>query len=280
MRVASNQLAAGDRSKEEQIERARRLIDRVGEADLILLPELWTSGAFAYDRLEADAEPLEGSGTAGPAGSGGGPTLEAMREIARERRCHLFAGSWVECSEEGLHNTAVFLSPEGGVLAAYRKIHLFSYQSREREMLVPGGSPVVVRTPLGAFGLATCYDLRFPEMFRALVDRGAECFLVTSGWPYPRLEHWILLNRVRALESQCWLISCNSCGEQGGVRYVGHSMVVDPWGIPAASAGDRETVLTAEVDLARVSEIRAEFPVLADRVLPTPSDSPEPSRLP
>lgn len=257
MKIASIQLAAGDRSKAEQIERARGLIGRVAEADLILLPELWTSGAFAYERLETDAEPFEG------------PTLAAMKEIAGEKGCYFFAGSWVERSGEGLHNTAVFLSPEGEVLKLYRKIHLFGYQSKEREILVPGDSPAVAQTPLATFGLATCYDLRFPELFRALVDAGADCFLVTSGWPYPRLEHWILLNRARALENQSFLISCNSCGEQGGVRYVGHSMVVDPWGIAAASAGDREAVLTAEVDMSLVSQVRAEFPALADRTLPT-----------
>ncbi len=257
MKVASIQLAAGDWTKEEQIQRARELIGRVGDADLILLPELWTSGAFAYGRMEGDAEPLEG------------PTLAAMREVAREGGCHLFAGSWVERSEEGLHNTAVFLSPEGEVLKTYRKIHLFGYESKEQEMMVPGDSPAVVKTPLGTFGLATCYDLRFPELFRALLDQGADCLLITSGWPHPRLEHWKLFNRARAVENLCYLISCNSCGEQGGVRYVGHSMVVDPWGATVASLDDQEGVLTAEVALSLVAETRAEFPALSDRVLPT-----------
>ena len=134
-------------------------------------------------------------------------------------------------------------------------------------MMVAGKTPAVVKTPLGKFGLATCYDLRFPELFRALLDGGAECFIITSGWPYPRLEHWKLFNRARAVENLCFLISCNSCGEQGGVRYVGHSMVVDPWGETVASLDDREGVLTAEVDLSLVSKTRAEFPVVSDRVL-------------
>lgn len=259
MKIASIQLAAGDRTKEEQIDRARGLIGGLGEVDLILLPELWTSGAFAYERMEADAEPL--------GGGGGGPTLAAMKEIVRAKGCHFFAGSWVERSEAGLHNTAVFLSPEGEVLKTYRKIHLFGYQSKEREMMIAGETPAVVETPLGNFGLATCYDLRFPELFRALLDGGAECFLITSGWPYPRLGHWKLFNRARAVENLCFLISCNSSGEQGGVRYVGNSMVVDPWGETVASLDDREGVLTAEVDLSLVAKTRAEFPVVADRVM-------------
>ena len=146
MKIASIQLAAGDRTKEEQIDRARGLIGGLGEVDLILLPELWTSGAFAYERMEADAEPLGGGGRGG-GGGGGGTTLAAMKEIVREKRCHFFAGSWVERSEAGLHNTAVFLSPEGEVLKTYRKIHLFGYQSKERDMLVAGKTPAVIETP-------------------------------------------------------------------------------------------------------------------------------------
>ena len=256
MKIASVQLAAGNRSKEEQIGRAQGLISGTGDADLILLPELWTTGAFAYGRMEPDAEDLEQ-----------GSTLAAMKEVARERGCHLFAGSWVERSEQGLHNTAVFLSPTGELLATYRKIHLFGYQSKEQEMMTAGDGPVVVETPVGKFGLATCYDLRFPELFRVLLDMGAECFLITSGWPYPRLEHWKLFNRARAVENLCFLISCNSCGEQDDVRYCGHSMAVDPWGETVASLDDREGVLTADVDLTRVAEVRSEFPALQDRVL-------------
>ena len=101
MKIASIQLAAGDRTKEEQIDRARGLIGRLGEVDLILLPELWTSGAFAYERMEADPEPLVGGG------GGGDPTLAAMKEIGREKGCPFIAGSWVERLEEGLHNAAV-----------------------------------------------------------------------------------------------------------------------------------------------------------------------------
>lgn len=256
MKIISVQLAAGNRSKKEQIERARKLIDRVGDTDLILLPELWTTGAFAYERMAADAEKLED-----------GQTITVMKEIAKERGCHLFAGSWVERSEDGLHNTAVFIAPNGETLATYRKIHLFGYQSKEQELMIAGDRPVVVETPFGRFGLATCYDLRFPELFRILLDMGAECFLITSGWPFPRLEHWKLLNRSRALENLCFLVSCNSCDEQDEVRFCGHSMAVDPWGNTMATLDEKEGVLVVDLDLPRANEIRSEFPALQDRVL-------------
>ncbi len=255
MRIASVQLAASERSKEEQIRRATRLIEPLEDVDLLLLPELWTTGAFCYERMEAEAEAFDG------------PTLHAMQEIARRKNCHFYAGSWVEESDAGLHNTAAFLAPSGEVLEYYHKIHPFGYQSREAELMTPGQTPKLVSTPLATFGLATCYDLRFPELFRSLSDVGAECFLVCSGWPHQRLEHWQLFNRVRALENQCYLISCNSCGKQDGLLYAGHSMVVDPWGIPQASAGDLETVMTADIELSLVAEARSTFPVLEDRVL-------------
>jgi predicted amidohydrolase len=196
-----------------------------------------------------------------------GLTISVVKEIARERKCYFFAGSWVERSEDGLHNTAVFITPEGETLATYRKMHLFGYQSKEQELMIAGDRPVVVETPLGRFGLGTCYDLRFPELFRALLDMGAECFLITSGWPFPRLEHWKLLNRSRAVENLCFLISCNSCDKQDDVHFCGHSMVVDPWGDIMGTLDEKEAVLAVNLDLKRVTTIRSEFPALQDRVL-------------
>jgi len=124
---------------------------------------------------------------------------------------------------------------------------------------------VVAETEVGTFGLATCYDLRFPELFRRMVEKGAEVFLVCSAWPYPRLEHWILLNRVRALENQCFLVSSNSVGLNRGSQFVGHSMMVDPWGIILASGGDDEVIVRSEIDLKEVKSARERFPALADR---------------
>ncbi len=96
--------------------------------------------------------------------------------------------------------------------------------------------------------MATCFDLRFPELFRAMVDQGATLFLVCSAWPYPRLEPWILLNRVRALENQSHLVCANGCGMNNGIQLVGHSMVIDPWGTVLAGAGDEETIVETRID--------------------------------
>ena len=126
---------------------------------------------------------------------------------------------------------------------------------------------VTAATDFGRVGLACCYDLRFPELFRRMVDQGAEFFLVCSAWPYPRLESWIMLNRVRALENEAFLVSSNCVGITRGKQFVGHSMVVDPWGAIVAGAGDEETVVRAEVDPGMVARVRSVFPPLRDRVL-------------
>jgi predicted amidohydrolase len=152
------------------------------------------------------------------------------------------------------------------VLAAYRKVHLFGYHSKETEILTPGESTTVVRTPLGTLGLATCFDLRFPELFRRLVEQGAEMLVVCSAWPHPRLEPWRLFNRVRAMENQCFLVSANSVGANCGRAFVGHSMIVDPWGTVVAEGGEEETIVRAEIDIGQVHTARKEFPALSSRV--------------
>ncbi|MGD9138652.1 MAG: nitrilase-related carbon-nitrogen hydrolase, partial [Desulfobacterales bacterium] len=163
------------------------------------------------------------------------------------------------------YNSSYLISPNGELLANYLKIHLFGYNSKETQLLTAGTSIVTIETPLGNIGLATCYDLRFPELFRRMVEQGAEIFLVCSAWPYPRLEHWIMLNRVRALENQCFLISANSVGLNMGIQFVGHSMITDPWGTILAGAGDKETIIKSELDLGELAAARQQFPALVDR---------------
>ncbi|HUL31847.1 MAG TPA: nitrilase-related carbon-nitrogen hydrolase, partial [Thermodesulfobacteriota bacterium] len=145
----------------------------------------------------------------------------------------------------------------------------FSYESEEAEILTPGTSITVISTGLGNFGLATCYDLRFPELFRKMIDGGAEFFLISSAWPASRLEHWVLLNRTRALENLSCLISSNGVGIDRGTKFIGHSLVVDPWGEIMARGNDEEGVVWGEVNRDIVLKARSEFPALKDRVFRT-----------
>jgi predicted amidohydrolase len=253
MRVASVQLSVVENDKKATIDKAVECIRTARGADLIVLPELWNVGFMSFDRYVPEAEDRNG------------PTLTALRNVARELRAHIHTGSFVEKEGDKCFNSSYLLSPQGEILANYRKIHLFGYNSREAQILGPGRQVTVADTSLGKLGLATCYDLRFPELFRRMVEKGAELFSICSAWPYPRLEHWIMLNRVRALENQCFLVSANSVGMNGSSRFVGHSMMVDPWGIILASGGDEEVVLQAEFHLDEVKSARARFPALADR---------------
>ena len=253
MRVASIQLSVVENNKRATVDKAVEGVRKARGADLIVLPELWNIGFMSFDRYVPEAEDREG------------PTLSALRNAARDLKVHIHTGSFVEKEGGKLFNSSYLLSPQGEILANYRKIHLFGFNSKETQILNHGNQVVVAETSLGKMGMATCYDLRFPELFRRMVEKGAEFFLVCSAWPYPRLEHWIMLNRVRALENQCFLVSANSVGMNGGSQFVGHSMMVNPWGIILASGGDDEAILRAEFDLSEVRSARERFPALADR---------------
>ncbi|CAM5575118.1 Carbon-nitrogen family hydrolase OS=Streptomyces alboniger OX=132473 GN=CP975_18120 PE=3 SV=1 [Streptomyces alboniger] len=243
--------------------RVASLVREVAAAErpeLVVLPELWTTGAFAYESFAAEAEPLEG------------PTYEAMAKAAADAGVWLHAGSVPERDPEGpLYNTSLVFSPAGELAAAYRKIHRFGFDKGEAVLMGAGSELVTVRTPSATLGLATCYDLRFPELFRGLVDAGAEMFVVPAGWPARRREHWTLLARARAVEDQVYVLACGTGGSHAGVPQAGHSVVVDPWGEVLAEAGDGEEVLTVDLDPARVAATREQFPALKDRLLGTPA---------
>lgn len=254
MRVASVQLKVVEESKEKALEHASQMIRQCQGADLILLPELWNIGFMSFDRYRDEAETEEG------------PTLTLLCALAKKLSCYLHTGSFVERRGDRFYNSSFLLNPKGDILGSYQKIHLFTYQSQEAEILTSGTSVTTIVTELGNFGLATCYDLRFPELFRKMLDQGAEFFLISSAWPYPRLEHWLLLNRTRALENLSCLISSNGVGINRGAQFVGHSLVVDPMGQIIAGSNDEECIVWAEADRDMVLRARAEFPALKDRV--------------
>ena len=254
MKITSIQLERREISKTEATAHALALVDQASSSDLILLPEMWPSGFFRFDRYPVDAEPIDG------------PVVLAFREKAAAIRRHILMGSFVERNTKGLFNTSLLIDPHGKVTAVYRKIHLFGYQSSERDLLTGGTEVVVADTPWGKAGLATCYDLRFPEQFRKMVDCGAVFFLVVSAWPAVRLDPWVLFNRVRAMENQAFLISSNCAGSDAGSLYAGHSMAVDPLGNILAQGGEKECMITVEIDMDQVASVRKEFSALHDRV--------------
>ncbi|MER5940889.1 carbon-nitrogen family hydrolase [Streptomyces sp. NPDC001928] len=230
--------------------------EQAGRADLVVLPELWTTGAFAYEQFADEAEPLEG------------PTYEVMAKAASDAGVWLHAGSIPERDPDGpLYNTSLVFSPSGDLAAAYRKIHRFGFDKGEAVMMAAGEELVTVRLPETTLGVATCYDLRFPELFRGLVDAGAETLVVPAGWPERRRAHWTLLAQARAVENQAFVLACGTAGTHAGVPQAGHSIVVDPWGEVLAQAGAGEQVLNVEFDPGRVAATRDQFPALKDRML-------------
>ncbi|MFE0510546.1 carbon-nitrogen family hydrolase [Streptomyces sp. NPDC058964] len=257
MRASLIQLSVD--SSESADERRRRAASlargRTGD-DLVVLPELWTAGAWAYDRWGYDDEGVDG------------PTAEIMSAAAREAGTWLHAGSIVERDRDGrLYNTALLFDRSGELRGRYRKIHRYGFDSGEA-LLMGGGSDVVtVPTDIGVIGLATCYDLRFPELFRGLLDAGAELVVVPAAWPAARLSHWQLLTRTRALEEQVFLLACCAVGTHGGMQQGGHSAIIDPWGTVLGEAGTAEEMVTVDFDMDQVAKIRSELPVLRDRVL-------------
>jgi len=161
----------------------------------------------------------------------------------------------------------VFFDRQGRQRGVYRKQHLFGYESAESRLLVPGDSLSVVDFEGLSVGITTCYDLRFPELYRTLVDEGAELVVVPSAWPYPRVEHWKTLGRARAIENLCYVATVNGAGSfpDAEATLCGRSTVYDPWGTTCVSADEPPTAISATVDPAHVRSVRSSFPALADR---------------
>jgi predicted amidohydrolase len=256
MRISAVQIASEDSEPNDvRVARVTALV-RAQRADLVVLPELWVQGGFAFTTFAATAEPLDG------------PVVGALAAAARDLGAWLHGGSIVERGDDGrLYNTSLLFSPDGTLTATYRKLHLFGFSGGETTVLTAGSDVVTTDLDGLTVALATCYDLRFPELFRQFVDRGAELVLLPAAWPTPRVGHWSLLARARAIEDQTYVVACNGCGDQGGLRLGGRSAVIDPWGVVLAEAGEDEEILAVDIDPALVAKTRADFPVLADRRL-------------
>lgn len=222
--------------------------------DLLVLPELWAHGAFNAAAWHDESESHDGE------------FVQRIQGLASELGIVLHGGSFIEKADSQLWNTSVVAGPGGSILAMYRKIHRFGFSDGEPKYL-EAGQEIVSFDALGTtIGLATCYDLRFPEQFRLLIDRGAEIFAVPASWPAARRPHWQVLGQARALEDQTWVLQANTVGTHAGVTMGGSSQVVSPEGtIVARASDDGEEVLSTTIDLETVRTFRREFPVLENR---------------
>jgi predicted amidohydrolase len=277
--VAAIQLTSTD-DVGRNLETAGRLITQAAAAGahLIALPENFAYLGSDRDHRLSLAERLTADAPAGP-------ILTAMQRRARESGVWLLLGGFPELGDGAaapgalrrIRNTSVLLTPEGKIAALYRKIHLFDVdvpgglRFRESESIEPGTADgvTVAETPWGGLGLTICYDLRFPELYRAIAARGARLCAVPSAFTMETgKDHWHVLLRARAIENQLYVVAPAQFGLHGGQRRsYGHALIVDPWGVVLAECGNHEGFALATLDLAYQDQVRRDLPCLTHRTL-------------
>ncbi len=203
-----------------------------------------------------------------------GPWTDRFASVATRNDAWILVGSLAETSDEPARpfNTSVLIAPDGSIAATYRKIHLFDVTvedgpvDRESDRVSPGDRAVVAQLDGTRLGLSICYDLRFPELYRALALAGAEVLSVPANFTERTgRDHWEVLLRARAIENGAYVLAPGQVGGPPGQPAFGRSMVVDPWGTVVAQAPDRVGIITAELDLDRVRSVRRQIPTLANR---------------
>jgi deaminated glutathione amidase len=261
--AAAVQMSAGADKTANLLEVSRWVREATAQgARLVVLPEvfIWRGNK---QRERESAEPIPG------------PTSEALAELAHERQVYLLAGSILESlpGNERAFNTSLLFDPSGKILAQYRKIHLFDVDLangvslRESDTRINGADVIAVKTELGSLGLSVCYDLRFPELYRGLADQRAQVIFVPSAFTaFTGQAHWEPLLRARAIENQVYIIAADQFGKStGSFECHGHSMIIDPWGEIIAELPDGAGIITAEIDLNHLAQVRAELPALKHR---------------
>jgi predicted amidohydrolase len=249
----------------DNLARARALVREAAEAGatLVLLPEYWPiMGRADTDKL-ALAEP-----------DGQGPIQDFMADAAREHGIWLVGGTLPLVSPEAgkVMNSTLVYDPQGQRVARYDKIHLFGFAQGdeaydEARTIVPGSVVTSFEAPFGRVGLSVCYDLRFPELYRAM--GACALMLVPAAFTHTTgLAHWEVLLRARAIENQCYVLAAAQGGlHVNGRRTFGHSMLIDPWGVVLARKDEGEGVVVGALDAALLERVRANLPALAHRKL-------------
>jgi predicted amidohydrolase len=225
---------------------------------VVTLPELWDAG-YALDKGKDFASSLSGG------------LFGQLTSLSQKHGIFIF-GSQFEKRGLGVSNTLAVVSPNNGIMGAYRKLHLFPLMDEDK-WVTPGEATLSLNLPWGMSAFAICYDLRFPELFRRYALEGAKIVFVPSQWPHPRLEHFRTLVKARAIENQMYIVAVNRVGyddfnkDTGSYSYHfgGHSMIVDPWGETLIETGEGEGVYTVDVDMTVVDRIRMQIPVLDNR---------------
>ncbi|WP_139265489.1 carbon-nitrogen family hydrolase [Bacillus sp. 166amftsu] len=253
MKIACIQMDIAFGDVKINIGNAKKKIEEAmqGTPDIIVLPELWTTG---YD-LERLPEIADGDGI---------QTKQILSEWAQKYDVNIVGGSIAKQTEHGVTNTMYIVNREGRLQNEYSKVHLFQLMNEHNYLI--GGSETGEFTLDGVqCGGVICYDIRFPEWMRVYTVRGVNVLFVVAEWPLVRLAHWRLLLQARAVENQCYVVACNRAGEDPHNVFAGHSLIVDPWGEIVVEAGEEESILHGKLNLEKVKEVRKGIPVFADR---------------
>ncbi len=236
---------------ERNIRKAESLINLAAsqQCELILLPELWVGG-YDYEHLDANI-------------SRSHEYFSLFRDLASSLRIAI-AGTYPVKTNDRLYNSMIYIDPTGKVYD-YKKIHLFSLM-REDQYFTPGDGLNSFLQPWGKIGMAICYDLRFPEVFRKYALNDVNMVIISAEWPIKRIDHWKTLLKSRAIENQIFIIACNAFGSTGNEIMGGSSAIIDPWGSILAEADpDKEELITAVIDQDLVGIVRDAIPVFEDR---------------
>jgi len=249
-RVAAVQFNIALGEVEQNLSKAAAAVERVAAQGvrLAVLPEMWSSG-YDYKRLAKLAD----------------ETPRVLEEVCRLSADHnmVIVGSLPEAAEGRIYNTA-YVVDHGEMCGSYRKLHMFSTMGEDR-FLSPGDRTLVVTTSAGRLGIAICYDLRFPELFRKMALEGAEIICLPAEWPKPRQEHWRTLLRARAMENQLFVVAANCCGIQGKLDFFGMSLLLSARGDVLAEGGESDAELVADLDRREMSEYREQIRCFYDR---------------
>lgn len=257
LRLALVQMPVRTLALEENWERGSSFVRQAADAgaDLVVLPELWTTGFHWPKNCRlVDEHPL---------------WEESLMDLSQKYGVWIAGSTLAGSTESGVFNRATLISPEEGAVAHYAKMHLFSLTGEDR-YLTPGNDVVCPETPWGKIGLAICYDVRFPELWRMLALEGARLILCPAGFPEPRQDHWRTLLRARAIENQCFVAGVNQVGTEqiaGGsaLKYFGGSLLVDPWGEVMHEADANESLIIQDIDLSISDKVRQKMAVFPDR---------------
>jgi omega-amidase len=240
-----------DKNRKTVVEEFKNLFQREKNLDVVVLPELWTTG-YDLTRLD-DISDLEGE-----------KSRELLSELAKKYSTNIVGGSVAKISGGNVTNTLYSFSRSGELLGEYSKVHLFKLMD-EHHYLSAGsssGAVTIEGVPSAAF---ICYDIRFPEWMRTHTAGGAEVLYVVAEWPLARVNHWRTLLLARAIENQCYIVACNRCGSDPKNEFAGHSMIISPWGEILAEAGEDREVIISDIDLTKVKEVRKQIPIFQDR---------------